>query len=304
MSTTEERAASTADGATASPEDSKAAKAAKDDVDEKSDDDDGDDDDENAELEAEARAISQAMQSADAAYVPSPSTLLSDDPSALLSQVDGPSLVNFDTTSPSVYQAKSVPVALRSRFVVPIHVISGGSIVEYSVSTEMHDIAFGVTAEREEGITNVKEMTRVDCHLEPTTGKFLVGSVPCALVFAFDNEYSWFREKRVSYRIVVTPPRTENVVKGRRLRAKKALEVVAADGRDLDERHAAASAGRAAAGEEVARLEGELAEARRALDEVTAEEEWLGRRRVVRAEQVRSLNHRLENGWDDEKCEV
>ena len=253
--------------------------------------------------ELEARAISQAMQSADAAYVPSPSLLASDDPSSLLSQVDGPSLVDFHCT-PSVYQAKSVPVALRARFDVPIHVIAGGSVVEYRITTELYDIAFGVTAEREEGVTSVKETARVDSHVEPVTGKFLVGSVPCALVFSFSNEYSWFREKRVSYRIVVTPPRTENVVKGRRLRAKTALEVVAADGRDLDERHAAASAGRAAAREEVARLEGELAEARRALDEVTAEEEWLGRRRVVRAEQVRSLNHRLENGWDDEKCEV
>lgn len=259
--------------------------------------------DNGAAEELEARAISQAMQSADAAYVPSPSLLASDDPSSLLSQVDGPSLVDFRCT-PSVYQAKSVPVALRARFDVPIHVIAGGSVVEYRITTELYDIAFGVTAEREEGVTSVKETARVDSHVEPVTGKFLVGSVPCALVFSFSNEYSWFREKRVSYRIVVTPPRTENVVKGRRLRAKKALEVVAADGRDLDERHAAASAGRAAAREEVARLEGELAEARRALDEVTAEEEWLGRRRVVRAEQVRSLNHRLENGWDDEKCEV
>jgi hypothetical protein len=264
---------------------------------------DGAANDNGAAEELEARAISQAMQSADAAYVPSPSLLASEDPSSLLSQVDGPSLVDFHCT-PSVYQAKSVPVALRARFDVPIHVIAGGSVVEYRITTELYDIAFGVTAEREEGVTSVKETARVDSHVEPVTGKFLVGSVPCALVFSFSNEYSWFREKRVSYRIVVTPPRTENVVKGRRLRAKKALEVVAADGRDLDERHAAASAGRAAAREEVARLEGELAEARRALDEVTAEEEWLGRRRVVRAEQVRSLNHRLENGWDDEKCEV
>ena len=259
--------------------------------------------DNGAAEELEARAISQAMHSADAAYVPSPSLLASDDPSPLLSQVDGPSLVDFHCT-PSVYQAKSVPVALRARFDVPIHVIAGGSVVEYHITTELYDIAFGVTAEREEGVTNVKETARVDSHVEPVTGKFLVGSVPCALVFSFSNEYSWFREKRVTYRIVVTPPRTENVVKGRRLRAKKALEVVAADGRDMEERHAAASARRAAARGEVARLEGELAEARKALDEVTAEEEWLGRRRVVRAEQIRSLNHRLENGWDDEKCEL
>lgn len=260
-------------------------------------------DDDDAAAELEARAIAQAMQSADAAYVPSPSLLASDDPSLLLSQVDGPSLVDFKSV-PSVYQGKSVPVALRARFDVPIHVVAGGSVVEYHISTETYDIAFGVTAEREEGVTNVKETTRVDSHLEPVTGKFLVGSVPCALVFTFDNEYSWFREKRVTYRIVVTPPRTENVVKGRRLRAKKALEVVEADGRDLDERHAAAKTRRAEAKTEVERLEGELARWKKALDDVVAEEEWVGKRRIVREEQVRMLNERLENGWEDERYEI
>lgn len=64
-------------------------------------------------------------------------------------------------------------------------------MVEYEISSELYDIGFGVTAEREEGVTNVKESSRVDAHLEAVTGKFLVGSVPCALIFSFDNEYSW-----------------------------------------------------------------------------------------------------------------
>jgi len=118
----------------------------------------------NAELEA--RAIAQAMQSADASYVPSPSLLASDEADPLLSQVDGPSLVNFNS-KPSVYQAKAVPVALRAKFDVPIHVTAGGSIVEYEITTDVYDISFGVTAEREEGVTNVKESARVDSHLEP-----------------------------------------------------------------------------------------------------------------------------------------
>lgn len=118
----------------------------------------------NAELEA--RAIAQAIQSADASYVPSPSLLASDEADPLLSQVDGPSLVNFNS-KPSVYQAKAVPVALRAKFDVPIHVTAGGSIVEYEITTDVYDISFGVTAEREEGVTNVKESARVDSHLEP-----------------------------------------------------------------------------------------------------------------------------------------
>ena len=139
----------------------------------------------------EAKAIAHAMASADGSYVPSPSLLASEDPNPLLSQVDGPSLSSDVLQTPSVYQAKSVPVALRAKFDVPIHVTAGGSVVEYEISTESYDIGFGVTAEREEGVTDVAECVRVDAHLEPVTGKFLVGSVPCALVFSFDNEYSW-----------------------------------------------------------------------------------------------------------------
>lgn len=141
--------------------------------------------------EVEEKAIAQAMESADASYVPSPSLLASEDPAPLLSQVDGPSLASDFLSTPSVYQAKSVPVALRTKFDVPIHITAGGSVVEYEISSELYDIGFGVTAEREEGITNVKESARVDSHLEPVKGKFLVGSVPCALIFSFDNEYSW-----------------------------------------------------------------------------------------------------------------
>jgi len=278
-------------------------KTTKDDKDVNNDDDifvDG----ENVNAELEARAISQAIQSADAAYVPSPSLLASDDPSALLNQVDGPSLVSFDMVTPSVYQAKSVPVALRSRFDVPIHVIAGGSIVEYVISTDTHDIAFGVTADREEGTTIVKEISRVDSHIEPVTGKFLVGSVPCALIFAFDNEYSWFREKRVTYKIVVTPPKIADVINGRRLRAKKALEVVTNDGRDLDVGLKSTSSRLAETRIEVERLERALADARVALRELTGEEEALVRKYDVRSAQIKMLTDRLENGWDDEKIEV
>mmetsp|Transcript_42409 Transcript_42409/g.76444 ORF Transcript_42409/g.76444 Transcript_42409/m.76444 type:complete len:290 (+) Transcript_42409:114-983(+) len=256
-----------------------------------------------ANEELEARAIAQAMQSADASYVPSPSLLTSDDPEPLLTQVDGPSLVNFNG-KPSVYQAKSVPVALRAKFDVPIHVTAGGSVVEYEIATDDYDIAFGVTAEREEGVTNVKESARVDSQLETVTGKFLVGSVPCALIFSFDNEYSWFREKKVTYKITVTLPRTENVVKGRRLRAKKALEVVKKDSQEMAERYETATQKRSELEADVKKLEKELAEKKKSLDVVSTEEKWLEKKRAVRAEQIKLLNTRLKNGWEDEKSEA
>ena len=253
----------------------------------------------NAELEA--RAIAQAMQSADASYVPSPSLLASDEADPLLSQVDGPSLVNFNS-KPSVYQAKAVPVALRAKFDVPIHVTAGGSIVEYEITTDVYDISFGVTAEREEGVTNVKESARVDSHLEPVTGKFLVGSVPCALIFSFDNEYSWFREKRVTYKITVTPPRTTNIIKGRRLRAKKALEVVTNDKKEIEERYETAVSERSSLEKEVNKLEKEIEEKKKTLAKTAREESWLEKKRSVRSEQIKMLNQRLKKGWADEKA--
>ncbi|KAL3780840.1 hypothetical protein HJC23_011089 [Cyclotella cryptica] len=228
-----------------------------------------------------------------------PSPLLRRPPPSL-TQVDGPPLSSSLLQSPSVYQAKSVPVPLRTKFDVPIHITAGGSVVEYEISTQDYDIGFAVTAEREEGVTNVKESARVDA----VTGKFLVGSVPCALVFSFDNEYSWFREKRVSYRITVTPPRAENVVRGRRLRAKKALEVVGEDRRVVEERYERAVEKRVELEEQVKRLKKELAEKVKSLDVVVKEESWLEKRREVRDEQIKMLNQRLKNGWEDEKSEI
>lgn len=258
----------------------------------------------NQDSEVEAKAIAQAMASADASYVPSPSLLASEDPQPLLSQVDGPSLSSDFITTPSVYQAKSVPVALRAKFDVPIHVTAGGSVVEYEISSELYDIGFGVTAEREEGVTNVKESSRVDAHLEPVTGKFLVGSVPCALIFSFDNEYSWFREKKVTYKITVTPPKTENVIKGRRLRAKKALEIVTKDREEMEERYETVAKKLTELENEVKKMEKELAEKKKSLDVIAKEESWLEKRCGVRGEQIKMLNQRLKNGWDDEKSEA
>lgn len=256
-----------------------------------------------ATAELEARAIAEAMQSADASYVPSPSLLASDEPAPLLSQVDGPSLEKY-TGKPSVYQAKAVPVALRTKFDVPIHVTAGGSVVEYEISTDLYDISFGVTAEREEGVTSVKESGRVDSHVEAVSGKFLVGSVPCALIFSFDNEYSWFREKRVTYKVTVTPPTMDNIVAGRRLRAKKALEVVSLDKKEMAERYEIATHKSLELAAEVKKLEKEIAEKQKSLDVVRTEETWLEKKRGVRVKQIKMLNGRLKKGWEDEKSEA
>jgi hypothetical protein len=117
-----------------------------------------------AMTEEEAKAITEATASADASYVPTPSLLNAATPEPLLSQVDGPSLLEY-AAAESVYVARNVPVPLRGKVDVPIHVSAGGSVVEYAIETLNYDISFGITAEREEGLTVVK----VRRHLFDTT---------------------------------------------------------------------------------------------------------------------------------------
>lgn len=255
---------------------------------------------ETARRAAEAKAIAEATASADSAYVPSPSLLTSPSPLPLMRQVDGPSLKAFSGKE-SVYQAKNVPVPLRGRLDVPIHIGSGGSVVEYSVETNNYDIAFGITAEREEGVTIVTESSRVNCHKKPISGKFLVGSVPCAIVFSFDNEYSWFREKQVTYKITVTPPSQDNVVAGRRRRAKAALKAVSDDRTSAETRFTKASMQRSTLSAEIARMEKELEEKKKSLDVAVKEEGWLKDRLKLRKTQEEMLQKRLKDGWEDEK---
>jgi hypothetical protein len=108
----------------------------------------------------EAKAVAEATATADDSFVPSPSLLNASTPQALLQQVDGPSLKDYEGKE-SVYVGRSVPVAVRSKITVPIHVTAPGSVVEYAVESKDYDVSFGITAEREEGVTIVKVRRRI-----------------------------------------------------------------------------------------------------------------------------------------------
>lgn len=248
----------------------------------------------------EARAINEATASADSSYVPSPSLLADTSPLPLLQQVDGPHLKNY-TGAPNLYQAKDIPLAVRSKLEVPIYITSGGSVVEFSVNSAGYDVCFGVVAEREDKETVVKPMERVDAHIKPCNGKFLVGTVPCVLIFTFDNEYSWFTEKRITYNITVSPPSKENVLMGRRRRAKSALNSVEEDQASASSRLDMAVKQKETLAASVALLEKQLAEDKGNLDSVTKEEEFLKKRVELRTTQCDMLNDRLANGWEDEE---
>ena len=103
----------------------------------------------------EAKAVAEATATADAAFQPSPSLLNAATAAALLAQIDGPSLNDYEGKE-SVYVGRCVPIAAGGSLTVPIQVTTPGSVVEYAVESKQYDIGFGITAEREEGVTVVK----------------------------------------------------------------------------------------------------------------------------------------------------
>ncbi|CAJ1949127.1 unnamed protein product [Cylindrotheca closterium] len=247
----------------------------------------------------EAKAVAEATASADRSFTPSPALLNSKSPTALLDQVDGPSLVNYSDTE-SVYVGSSVPISAGGSLTVPIQVNTPGSIVEYAAENKYHDIGFGITAEREEGITVVQEMSRCDASEVPMLGKFLVGTVPCLLQFKFDNEYSWMREKVVTYKVTITPPSKETLISGRRRRAEACKRAVEEDLKSADDRLNKAQDQKASVQKELEELKRQLELKQKSLKVVETEEKWLKERVALRKDQHKLLQQRMDQGWDDE----
>jgi septal ring factor EnvC (AmiA/AmiB activator) len=140
----------------------------------------------------------------------------------------------------------------------------------------------------------------VDASKEPITGKFLVGSVPCLIQFQFDNDFSWMREKVVSYKVTVTPPSLQTLAAGRRRRAKACLKAVTEDCQAVETRYQAASDQRTMLESELEQLKLEIVQKEKSLKSAMEEERFCQDRVGLRQEQIKLLQGRLENGWDDE----
>lgn len=247
--------------------------------------------------ETEARATSNS----DELYEPTPSHLDSLSPHPLIRSVDGPDLNNYDDDTTNVFNAHAVPVPLRSKLDIPIPVTIGGSIVEYTVESKTFDIRFGIVAKREDNIIVVTENTRINSHISAIYGKFIVGAVPCALIFTFDNEYSWFREKYVSYKICIKPPTKATIMSGRRTRARKVLRVIGDDKSGAETRLKGVSTKRTELINKIVHLEKILGENKKSLDVIQKEEAWLTKRIHLRDVQNNLLLIRLNEGWEDEE---
>jgi hypothetical protein len=253
--------------------------------------------------ELEARAVAKAKATADAAFRPSPSILNAASPLVLLEQVDGASLTDYEARE-SIYVGRGVPISAGGGLTVPIHVATPGSVVEYAVELKQYDVGFGITAERDEGVTVVREVSRIDASMCPVTQKFLVGTTPCLIQLVFDNEYSWIREKSVSYKLTVTPPSKESLAAGRRRRAAACLKAVEDDLHTANQRFQTTRQQRSALEDKIAKLVAELEETKKASQVAQKELAWLQERRALRTEQQRLLKDRLQNGWKDEREEA
>lgn len=91
--------------------------------------------------DSDVEAVALATKTADENYLPSQSLMSSSSPYPLIRSVDGISLKRYNP-SPSRFSAKDVIVPLRGELNIPIHVVTSGSIVDYSVQSKYFDIGF------------------------------------------------------------------------------------------------------------------------------------------------------------------
>ena len=136
----------------------------------------------------------------------------------------------------------------------------------------------------------------------PITGKFLVGTVPCWIRFQFDNDFSWLREKIISYKVTVTPPSLDTLYAGRRRRAKACLKAVGDDLNSADKRRRAANDQLTLLETELEELKLEIAQKSKSLKATKDEASWCTERVKLRTEQNKLLQDRLEHGWEDERA--
>jgi chromosome segregation ATPase len=120
------------------------------------------------------------------------------------------------------------------------------------------------------------------------------------LQFDFTNEYSWMREKIVSYKITVTPPSRDSLAAGRRRRAHACLKAVEDDLQTAKSRLETTTIQKNNLYNEVTKLSQALEDAKKAYTVAEKEEIWLQERKTLRLEQQKLLKQRLTKGWPDE----
>jgi len=111
------------------------------------------------------------------------------------------------------YKSSSTPV--RDVFKLKIPIDLSESRVLYKFSTEENDISFAVIFEGlDDSIEVILPAGRVDSHFEPISGAITVHK-PGSIILEWDNNYSWFNTKTLSYTVSLKQPKIEVLEKKR-----------------------------------------------------------------------------------------
>jgi hypothetical protein len=149
-----------------------------------------------------------------------------------------------------------------------------------------------------------QELTRISATTNDTPIKqtFLVGTIPCMIKFSFVNDYSWMREKIISYRITVTPPSSESLLQSRTSRAQTCLTIVEKDLHNhITPKLKQVQDKKTQLQDQITALQKQLQDLQMEYKTTEKEESMLQQRKGVRIEQERLLKQRLQQGWKDGK---
>jgi hypothetical protein len=224
-------------------------------------------------------------------------------------------LIHLEALSNTVCKCKST---VRSR-ICPCF----SHLFTLSTPPSVADIDFGITAEREEGTTIVREHGRISAEEPNDTvdvsdgesnsqktssssshiiqSKFLVGEVPCLLQFTFDNTYSWITEKLVHYRIVVTPPSPHSLALGRHKRVMACYQTIEENHQQLAIQLQSAQQTQATLQREIESLKQQLEAKHQQYERSQTDLNTVRSQYRLRQQQRDLLLDKLQNGWEDEK---
>ncbi|XP_003747619.1 SEC14-like protein 2 [Galendromus occidentalis] len=105
--------------------------------------------------------------------------------------------------------AKTIKLSKRSSHKIELPVENEGSVINWTFRTNGHDLGFALLRKKNDGsLEGCVPSTRVDCHVLPEEG-FYTCNVSGTYIFKFDNSYSWFTDKTVTFDVNVAPPSDE-----------------------------------------------------------------------------------------------
>ena len=142
--------------------------------------------------------------------------------------------INFDANGSSPVLYKSSDLEITKEFYLPIPV-SAGSSIKYQFTTSGGDISFCTKFVTGSNSDVVFSHTRVPSDVEPYAGQFKA-TRDGALLLHFDNQFSWFTPKYLSYTIELFQPAFAAADNARCLKSRSLLTATIEDTRKAESR--------------------------------------------------------------------